>query len=33
MNFEFAKKINSDLENLDFEKAINKAEIELKNRS
>jgi len=29
MNFDFAEQINSDLENLDFEKAINKAEKEL----
>lgn len=29
MNFEFAEQINSDLENLDFEKAINTAEKEL----
>lgn len=30
MNFEFAEQINSDLEKLDFEKAINIAEKELK---
>ncbi|KFF24109.1 hypothetical protein [Chryseobacterium vrystaatense] len=29
MNFDFAQKINSDLENLDFEKAIHTAEKEL----